>query len=107
LRINGKACHAAGARRTSQLRGERSAAFSHLYEQAQRVDAQSKQHIVVFTLAPRPPHLCVLDFSDNLIDRSIAKGYDEARGKTTDGEPSGRSFRKELGEPMFLEAEEK
>ncbi len=83
------------------------AAFSHLYDQAQRVDAQSKQHIVVFTLAPRPPHLCVLDFSDNLIDRAIAKGYQEARGTNSEGDPSGRSFRKELGEPVFLEGEAK
>ena len=56
---------------------------------------------------PRPPHLCVLDFSDNLIDGAITKGYQEARGTSPEGEPSGRSFRKELGEPVFLNAEEK
>ncbi len=82
-----------------------SAAFNHLYDQAQRVDAQSKEHLVVFTLAPQPPHLCLLDFADNLIDRAITKGYQEARGDTTDGEPARRSFRKELGEPVFLKPE--
>ena len=80
-----------------------SAAFSYLYDQAQRVDAQSKEHLVVFTLAPQPPHLCVLDFADNLIDGAITKGYQEARGAGADGGPGRRSFRKELGEPVFLE----
>ena len=78
-----------------------SAAFSHLYDQAQRADAQSKEHLVVFTLAPRPPHLCVLDFADNLIDRAITKGYREARGETTDGGPAGRSYPQGIGRPAL------
>ena len=48
------------------------AAFTHLYEQAQRVDLKSKEQVTVFTLTPQSPHLCVLDFSDNLIDWAIA-----------------------------------
>jgi len=77
------------------------AAFSHLYSQAQRVDARSKEQVVVFTLTPQPPHLCVLDFADNLIEQSIAKGYVEARGSALPGDTPRPAFRKELGEPQF------
>jgi predicted acylesterase/phospholipase RssA len=81
-------------------------AFNHLYYQAQLVDARSreKEQVVVFTLRPKPPHLCVLDFADNLIDSAIDKGYREARGESVSGGAgtSGRRrFRKELGEPWF------
>jgi hypothetical protein len=79
-----------------------SAAFSHLYDQAQRVDAQTKEHRLVFTPAPRPPHLCVLDFADTLIGRAVDKGYKETRGVAADGQPTGRSIRRELGEPLYL-----
>jgi predicted acylesterase/phospholipase RssA/ABC-type phosphate/phosphonate transport system substrate-binding protein len=74
-------------------------AFSHLYQQAQLVDARSRENdpVVIFSLRPDPPHLCVLDFADNLIDAAIDKGYREAAG---DGR---RRFRKELGEPVFWE----
>lgn len=82
-------------------------AFNHLYYQAQLVDARSRQQerVVVFSLRPEPPHLCLLDFADNLIDEAIEKGYREARGEAL-GEASGitgrRCFRKELGEPFFF-----
>jgi predicted acylesterase/phospholipase RssA len=65
-----------------------SAAFNHLYAQAQQ--------IVIFTLSPSAPHLCVLDFAGNLVEASIDKGFREAGEKA--------SFRKELGEPVFWEA---
>lgn len=82
-------------------------AFNHLYYQAQLVDARSRQQerVVVFSLRPEPPHLCLLDFADNLIDEAIDKGYREARGEAL-GEAAGitgrRRFRKELGEPFFF-----
>lgn len=96
-----------------QQRGERrnlvqnvAGAFNHLYYQAQLVDARSreKERVVIFSLRPEAPHLCLLDFADSLIDQAIEKGYREARGESPGG-PSGitgrRRFRKELGEPFF------
>jgi hypothetical protein len=81
-------------------------AFTHLHKQTQLVDARSKRQVVVFTLTPDPPHLCVLDFAENLIEASIARGYDDARGEARRGdERTSRlpHFRKELGEPVFAE----
>ncbi|MBW3600958.1 MAG: patatin-like phospholipase family protein, partial [Planctomycetes bacterium] len=69
------------------------AALVHLHRQTQLADARSKKQVVVFTLAPEPPHLCVLDFAENLLAASIQRGYNEAR--------LGARFRKELGEPVF------
>ncbi len=80
------------------------AAFSHLHQQAQLLDARSRGQVTVFTLAPEPPHICVLDFSDNLIADSIARGYRAARSELqVDGVsvPGSPRFRKELGEPVF------
>ena len=87
-------------------------AFNHLYYQAQLVDARSreKEQVVIFSLRPEPPHCCVLDFADNLIDAGIEKGYREARGESVTGAAviSGRRrFRKELGLPFFYEWTEK
>jgi predicted acylesterase/phospholipase RssA len=78
-----------------------SAAFNHLYAQAQLLDSRSKDQVTIFTLAPTSPHLCVLDFADNLVADSIAKGYREAGGRTTQGNLIPPRFRKELGEPIF------
>ena len=49
------------------------ASFDHLYEQSQLLDARARGKVSIFTLAPIPPHLCVLDFADNLIEESIAR----------------------------------
>lgn len=82
-------------------------AFNHLYYQAQQVDARSREReqVVIFSLRPDPPHICMLDFADNLIDLAIEKGYREARGESSPGAGNGpvgvRRFRKELGQPMF------
>lgn len=80
-------------------------AFNHLYYQAQQVDARSREgeQAVIFSLRPDSPHLCMLDFADNLIDAAIAKGYREARGEslTSEGITGLRRFRKELGQPLF------
>jgi predicted acylesterase/phospholipase RssA/ABC-type phosphate/phosphonate transport system substrate-binding protein len=95
------------------------ASFEHLYEQSQLLDARSRGRVAVFSLSPQPPHLCVLDFADNLIEDSIERGYHDVAGKsfrrTMDdasdavieplfrrslGEPR---FRKELGEPVFVD----
>ena len=80
-------------------------AFNHLYYQAQLADARSKEKVVIFTLRPQPPHICVLDFADNLIERAIDAGYHEARGDAGDAATRivGRpNFSKELGEPLFI-----
>lgn len=81
-------------------------AFNHLYYQAQQVDARSREReqVVIFSLRPDPPHICMLDFADNLIDLAIDKGYREARGEpsaSADGAIGLRRFRKELGQPLF------
>lgn len=44
--------------------------FRHLHRQAQLLDARSRGKVVVFSLSPEPPHMCVLDFADNLIAAS-------------------------------------
>ncbi len=95
------------------------ASFEHLYEQSQLLDARSRGRVAIFSLSPQPPHLCVLDFSDNLIEDSIERGYHDVSGKPfrvadNDGAPGiveplfRRSpgeprFRKELGEPVFID----
>ncbi len=81
-------------------------AFNHLYNQAQRVDAQSKGQAVIFTLAPMWPLLCVIDCADNLIAAAMDKGYREASGHASgrgDLQVEQPRFRKELGEPLFWE----
>lgn len=100
---------------TPEERGERknlaanaAAAFEHLHKQSQLVDLRSKRYVVIFTLMPRPPHICTLDFTDTLISRSVARGYFDARGESQAGAAHDRSalppFRKELGEPVFTDA---
>jgi hypothetical protein len=82
------------------------ASFDHLYEQSQLLDTRSRGKVAVFTLAPAPPHLCVLDFADNLIRDAAEKGYRDAadRPSRQGTRVAGRSrFRKELGEPLFRE----
>jgi predicted acylesterase/phospholipase RssA/ABC-type phosphate/phosphonate transport system substrate-binding protein len=90
------------------------ASFEHLYEQSQLLDARSRGKVAIFTLAPEPPHLCVLDFADNLIEESIDRGYRDAFGRgaiSSDNDSAKRRisgtsrFRKELGEPLFVEIE--
>lgn len=77
-------------------------ALTHLHKQTQLVDVRSKQQVMVFTLTPEPPHVCVIDFADNLIDASIERGYRDARGQSADGRATGvPRFRKELGAPVF------
>jgi len=81
-------------------------AFTHLHRQTQLVDVRSKRQVVVFTLTPQPPHMCVLDFADNLIEASIEQGYRDARGEVEQGIGTFARFprfRKELGEPVFTE----
>jgi hypothetical protein len=88
------------------------ASFNHLYEQSQLLDARARGKVAIFTLSPGPPHLCVLDFADNLIEDSIARGYADANGRSTDDMPSALAprrspgvarFRKEHGEPVFTD----
>jgi len=71
--------------------------FHHLHQQAQLLDARSRGKVTVFSLAPEPPHICVLDFADNLVAASIERGYRDAGMSVS---PAAR-FRKELGEPVF------
>jgi hypothetical protein len=52
----------------------------------------------------------VLDFADNLIEDSIARGYQDASGRIATASetvsPRIPRFRKELGEPVFMEVNE-
>lgn len=80
------------------------AAFEHLHKQTQLIDLRSKRYVVIFTLVPKPPHICMLDFTDTLISKSMEQGYRDARGESTASESQNSvmpSFRKELGEPVF------
>ena len=90
------------------------AAVGHLQQQTQQVDRRSKQYVRVFTLEPRPPHLCILCFADNLIERAICSGYFDAKGTrhpdcpqpeqvTDDRAVAGHWFEEDLGPPDFVE----
>ena len=69
-------------------------AFQHLYRQAQLVDTRSRGRVKIYSLAPQRPHICVLDFAENLVDDSIQRGFrDVANGE--------RTFQREFGEPVF------
>ncbi len=96
---------AARGERTS-LAANAAAAFEHLHKQSQLVDLRSKRRVVIFTLVPKPPHICTVDFTDTLIADSIKRGYHDARGEFDgeQGHSSLPSFRKELGEPVFTSA---
>ena len=80
------------------------AAYSHLFKQSQLADNRSAKQVSVFTLQPEPPHICVLDFADILIEQSIERGYRDARGEisrdgqTIFGQPR---FSKSFGLPVF------
>ena len=77
-------------------------AVEHLWLQAQQVDARNHGKVVIYSLRPQPPHVCLLDFADNLIQKAIDKGYREARGEIPGSKLVGQPrFRKELGEPQF------
>jgi predicted acylesterase/phospholipase RssA/ABC-type phosphate/phosphonate transport system substrate-binding protein len=83
-------------------------AVEHLWLQAQQLDARKRGQVVIYSIRPEPPHLCLLDFADNLIQKAMDKGYREGRGeipaqsRVLVGRPG---FRKELGEPQFLAVE--
>ena len=79
-----------------------SAALTHLYEQAQLIDARTKEQAMVFNLAPRPPHIGLLDFAGNLISSSLAKGYREVKGGLEGDASQLPPFRKEVGQPHFF-----
>ena len=77
-------------------------AVEHLWLQAQQVDARTHGKVIIYSLRPQPPHVCLLDFADNLIQKSIDKGYREARGEIPGSNLVGQPrFRKELGKPHF------
>jgi len=73
--------------------------FRHLHQQAQLIDARSRSKVVVLSLAPEPPHMCVLDFADNLVAAGIERGYHDAGISAISKAPR---FRKERGEPFFV-----
>jgi predicted acylesterase/phospholipase RssA/ABC-type phosphate/phosphonate transport system substrate-binding protein len=79
-----------------------SAALTLLYDQAQLIDVRTKQQAMLFNLAPRPPHIGLLDFAGNLIDASLVKGYREVRGEFDAGGLQPPPFRKEVGVPHFV-----
>jgi hypothetical protein len=78
------------------------AALTHLYEQAQLTDVRTKEQAMLFNLAPRPPHIGLLDFAGNLIEASLAKGYREVRGDDDRAAAQPPPFRKEVGLPHFV-----
>jgi hypothetical protein len=81
-------------------------AFNHLYYQAQLADARSKEKVTIFGLRPQPPHICVLDFASNLVERAIDAGYRDARGDVPGKSEVLRdhpSWEKSLGEPVFIQ----
>ena len=72
----------------------------HLHRQAQLLDARSRERANIFTLSPEPPHICIIDFADNLVAESIAQGERDA---SLDPASLTPRFHKELGEPVFLD----
>jgi predicted acylesterase/phospholipase RssA/ABC-type phosphate/phosphonate transport system substrate-binding protein len=89
----------------SHLAGNAAAAIDHLHKLTQLVDLRSKQHVVVFTLTPQKAGICVLDFTDTLIEKTIKQGYADAKGILLDKPHLAGvrpTFRKELGEPTFI-----
>jgi len=77
------------------------ASLTFLHQQAQLVDLRLRGQTVLYTLYPSSPHIGVMDFSENLIQASIDKGYREARGVPTQMGNRGGSLEKELGPPVF------
>jgi predicted acylesterase/phospholipase RssA len=73
-------------------------AFRHLHSQAQLLDTRSRGRVTIYSVAPNPPHICVLDFAENLIADSIERGYEEV----SEGD---EAFQRELGEPVFRSLE--
>ena len=78
--------------RRGHLLANLGASLNFLYDEAQLVDVRQKGETVLFTLYPQAPHIGLLDFSDNLIQSSIDKGYREAQ----------QGLQKRLGPPKFL-----
>lgn len=75
--------------------------FHHLHQQAQLLDVRSRSKVSVFSIAPEPPHICVLDFAENLIAASIDDGYRDATQQVA----TRSRIRREIGEPVFLSVE--
>jgi predicted acylesterase/phospholipase RssA/ABC-type phosphate/phosphonate transport system substrate-binding protein len=69
-------------------------AFRHLHSQAQLLDTRSRGRVTIYSVAPNSPHICVLDFADNLVRDSIQRGYSEVGNGI-------KPFHRELGEPVF------
>ncbi len=57
---------------------------------------------MLFSLAPRPPHIGLLDFASNLIEASLDKGHREVRGDDDRSASQPPPFRKEVGLPHFI-----
>lgn len=72
----------------------------HLHRQAQLLDARSREKVTIFSLSPEPPHICIIDFADNLVRQSIEQGYRDADIDATGNTPR---FLKEIGQPVFRE----
>ena len=82
----------------SNFLGNATSSFRHLYRQAQLVDARSRGKVTVFSIAPEPPHICVLDFAEPLVSNSIDRGYRDAAMQTS----ADARFHNEIGEPVFV-----
>ena len=82
-----------------------SAALSYLYDEAQLIDVRAREQVSVFSLVPEPPHIGLLDFSENFINLGIQNGYREASGALIDAAAPIATFRKQVGKPEFNGAE--
>lgn len=77
--------------RRGHLLANLGASLNFLYDEAQLVDVRQRDRVALYTLVPEAPHIGLLDFSENLIQASIDKGYREAQS----------GFQKRLGPPRF------
>jgi hypothetical protein len=69
-------------------------ALGHLFDQAQLLDARSREKVVIFTLRPSRSFLNGMDFISSMTGTAVANGRKEA---------AGRNFRRQHGMPRFLE----
>ena len=77
------------------------AALTFMYDQAQLIDVRLEDDISIYTLYPSIPHIGLLDFSAQLIEGSLEKGYVEALGAPSRASQQGGAWHKALGPPVF------
>ena len=81
------------------------AALTFMYDQAQLIDVRLEDETSIYTLYPSIPHIGLLDFSTQLIEGSLEKGYREALGGPSRASQQGGAWHKALGPPVFWKAD--